>query len=309
MRCFIHGTEAEFWRKFNKNNHLDTIPNSFRDIIRGRIEFIGAVRGNGDRIYLKYLTWLKKLAPDLVNDKKWNNVVAQNLLLEQQRILPLPIVWCEGKTDVKHLKSALKWLSNNGANYEFQIEFEEGLDEQKQGSSELLRMCEQFSKKRHVQPIIAIFDRDEPDIIKKAHNDSEGFKNWGNGVYSFAIPVPKHRLDKDGVCIELYYKDTEIQKEDENGRRLFLSSEFRISGRHNSLDLVTDRNKVKTSQLKIISDGVFDTEDINIALSKDKFANYILEGIENFNDFDFEEFQKIFMIIKNVLIHHTENNI
>ena len=308
----LENAEAKFWENFNEKHHLHTIPTSFRDIIRGKIEFIGAVRGDGDRIYLKYLTWLRKLAPDLVNDKKWNDVVAQNLLLEQQRILPLPMIWCEGKTDIKHLKSALEWLSKNGTNYKLELEFKEDLNQQTQGSNELLKMCKQFSKARQIQPIIAIFDRDESGIIKNVHADSNGFKNWGNGVYSFAIPIPKHRSDKDGVCIELYYKDTEIQRKDKNGRRLFLSSEFNTtSDRHNSLNLFAHRSKSEreSKQLKIIDDSVFDMDHINVALSKDNFANYILEDTENFNDFDFEEFQRIFMIIRKILIDHTENNI
>ncbi|CCQ67599.1 RNA-directed DNA polymerase (Reverse transcriptase) [Crocosphaera watsonii WH 0402] len=93
-------------------------------------------------------------------------------------------------------------------------------------------MCKQFCKNKQDIPIIAIFDRDEPNIMKNIHDDSQGFKDWENGVYSFALPIPKHRENKE-ICIEHYYRDSEIQTIDNDKRRLFLSDEFHPkSGKH-----------------------------------------------------------------------------
>jgi hypothetical protein len=113
---------------------------------------------------------------------------------------------------------------------------------------------------------------------------------------------------QDGICIELYYKDNEIKREDKDARRLFLSDEFNSSsGRHLTLDLNTDRNKFKKNQLKIIDQDVFNKDHHNVALSKNKFAEYISEGVDGFNDFDFGEFQQIFMIIEKILKHLSES--
>ncbi|MFM7599972.1 MAG: reverse transcriptase domain-containing protein [Pseudanabaena sp.] len=302
----LSNAESEFW-KHDKKHRFQVNQDSFRNIIRGRIEFVGAVRGKNDPIYLNFLRWLKKLAPDLVSDAKFDLFGSQNPPKIQKDESPKAIIWTEGKTDLKHLKSALKWLENNGEKYGFKLDFKEDLDDQRQGSSELLKMCEQFCKERQTQPIIAIFDRDEPDFIRKAHDEARGFKDWRNGVYSFALPIPKHRQDVSGICIELYYQDEEIQRKDNNARRLFLSKEFNDkSGKHYDDLQLNTTNKIKSSQLKIIDDNVFDRNHNNVALSKDKFADYILNNAENFNDFNFEEFQEVFKVIENILKHHSE---
>ena len=174
-------------------------------------------------------------------------------------------------------------------------------------------MCEYFCRQKQNNPIIAIFDRDEPDLLKRVHDETTGFKSWNNGVYSFAIPIPQHRKDNPSVCIEFYYKDEEIKRYDNEGRRLFLSNEFNPnSGRHNiDRDLVTQETKKiknnKNNEIKIIDSNVFDSNDKNVALSKDDFANYILQESDNFNDFDFKPFLDIFEVIDRISKHHEEN--
>jgi hypothetical protein len=43
-----------------------------------------------------------------------------------------------------------------------------------------------------------------------------------------------------------------------------------------------------------------------VALSKNNFADYIFNNVENFNDFNFKEFQEVFKAIENILKHHSE---
>lgn len=304
----LENTEADFWRK-DKKHRFQRNSDSFRKIIRGRIDFVGMVRGKDDQIYLNFLRWLKKLAPDLVSDSKFSLDSSQILLKELQKNLQEAEIWTEGKTDIKHLRSALRWLGNKGIYYEFELAFKDDLDDQKQGDAELYSACKYLSKQAQFKPLIAIFDRDQPSRVKDVHENNIGFKIWQNGVYSFAIPIPRHRQDRDGICIELYYKDEEIKRKDNHGRRIFLSNEFsRISGRHLESDFNTDKNKTKGEQLKIIDTDVFDKNDDNVALSKNSFADYIFQGSENFNDFDFEEFQEIFKVIDKILKYHEENS-
>lgn len=318
VRAMLHAWEkyglekaqAEFLIRFDKKQHFHKRQPSFKYIVRGKIEFIGRVRGRDDHIYLNFLRWLKKLAPEMV-DLSTFDVNASSSLDKVQ--LNKIWIWTEGKTDIKHLKAALTYFEDKGRTFDFkndfEINFKEDLPEQKQGSSELLKMCEQYCKSKQSEPIIAIFDRDEMNIIPKVHDEARGFKNWGNGIYSFALPIPQHRPNVKDICIELYYKDYEIQRENNEARRLFLSSEFRSpSGRHQNLEFITDKNKIKKEQLKIIDSDVFDRDDKNVALSKNSFADYILRGEEGFNNFDFEEFNEVFKTIDNILKFHIEND-
>ena len=233
----------------------------------------------------------------IVDNYNPSNVNSNNNLLQAS-------IWTEGKTDIKHLKAALRWLKEKGETYNVEVDFHEYRDP---CSSQLLEMCKQFCKNKQDIPIIAIFDRDEPNIMKNIHDDSQGFKDWENGVYSFALPIPKHRENKE-ICIEHYYRNSEIQTIDNDKRRLFLSDEFHPkSGKHlSNPQLNTTDNKYKSNQLKIIDNKVFDSENNNVALSKDAFATYIYDKEKGFNDFDFSAFKEVFEIIKKILNCHYQ---
>lgn len=55
---------------------------------------------------------------------------------------------------------------------------------------------------------------------------SSSFKDWGNNIFSFVLPVPKHRRSTPEICIEHYYTDEEIKTlvkiEDGSQRRLYI---------------------------------------------------------------------------------------
>ena len=98
----------------------------------------------------------------------------------------------------------------------------------------------------------------------------------------------------------MYYKDSELMRADSAGRRLFLSNEFTYpSGRHktNSDLNCTLSNKIRINKLSIIDTDVYNPMGQNVALSKDAFANNVFNRVENFGDFDFSEFKKIFELI------------
>ncbi|ACB50436.1 probable RNA-directed DNA polymerase [Crocosphaera subtropica ATCC 51142] len=302
----LENAEAEFYKGFNENNNNMKSRDCFRKMVQGKINFIGLVRGDTDHIYLKFLKQLKVLVPDLADDSKINFITSKLSEIKSSNNLHKAIIWTEGKTDIKHLKVAWKWLINKKIVDYFDLDYKDDLEPDKQGSSQLFDVCKQFCKEKRNIPLIAIFDRDEPNIIKKIHDDSQGFKDWDNGVYSFALPIPKHRQDVKEICIEHYYQDSEIKRTDKKNKRLFLSNEFhRESGRHLSKpQLTTTDNKFKSNQLKIIDGKVFDSDNNNVALPKDDFATYIYDKEEGFNDFDFTAFKEVFEIIEKILNRH-----
>lgn len=210
-----------------------------------------------------------------------------------------PFVITEGKTDWKHLKAALESLKKAPPFEQVEIDFLEYEDETQMGDMELLKMCRTYSKAPRDRPIIFLFDRDNASLLTRVLGPEGQHKEWGNNVFSFALPIPGHRRDHPEICIELYYRDDEIMRVDSQGRRLFLSTEFHPrSGRHHTEDLhCMELNKLRRSIVAIVDDQVFNRDSDNVALPKAAFADYVLKRVIPFDDLGFSEFARVFEII------------
>lgn len=212
-----------------------------------------------------------------------------------------PLILTEGKTDWKHLKSAKRSLENYN---DLDIDFLEYEDNVKMGYDPLSKMIESIKNIPNNRKIIAIFDRDEDSILNKY--GEEPFKYLGNNVYAFCIPKVSNDLDQ--ISIEYYYSEENLKTPDKQGRRLFFGSEFHKSG--NSIDNgYQTKEKNKAGKKAIIDSNVFcDTDraqENSVALSKNNFAENILNEEEGFQDFDFSNFDKIFNVIR-IITEHSE---
>lgn len=210
-----------------------------------------------------------------------------------------PLIITEGKTDWKHLVAAFKQVGSQYA--ELDIEFLRYDDELKMGSSALKTMLENLKKVPQSRKVIGIFDRDEMPILKEYGENP--YIDLGNNVYALCIPMINEELDR--ISIEYYYSEADLKREDENGRRLFEGGEFYLSGNSKCGSFqAKDKNKV-TKQV-IIDSGVYQTQDPewtkSVALSKNNFAEYILQKEGKFSEIDFSNFRKIFEIIKTISI-------
>lgn len=217
-----------------------------------------------------------------------------------------PIVFTEGKTDWKHLKAALRRLQSKGLFRKLDIEFLEFEEEIPAGENELKNICKQYSKSPRDRKIICVFDRDILTTVNAVTGKNQEYRAWGNEVYSFAIPEVEHRPDLDAICLEHYYRDSEIKRPDKYGRRLYLSDEFsEVSGRCNankSLIFPFPR-KLQRPQLLVIGSNVYDENDNDVALSKNQFALNVLNQVEDFDNFDVSSFEKIFELIENIILY------
>jgi RNA-directed DNA polymerase len=263
---------------------------TFREIVIGKINFVGMVRGKDDRIYRKFCKNLKEL------DSKINMKVDLN---RQEKI---PLIITEGSSDWKHLKAAFRNLKKENYFPGLSLKFSEYIGSM---GDDLLKAANQL-KKTDIQKrkTIFIFDSDKPKIVEYANDYKGGPRYWGNGVYSFCIPIPKHRSSENGVCIELYYTDDEIKTKGINGKRLFLSNEFDSTSRNHNEGICKYRarlqQKIERGKLSILD--MYDIENgHSVALTKNYFADYVLQGEGEFSKFNFMEFKKIFEIIENLL--------
>lgn len=301
-REYINTVRVMLFKLEKDMDEKNQASSKFSDKILGRIEFIGAVRGRNDSIYLKFLSRLDRLSPNTLNEK-------QKRLVKQDFItLAKPQIWTEGKTDCKHIKIALSALQEKWKYQDLNIELMEDVPDTRQGYKNLLTRLEYAKDRHHQTPNIFVFDRDITDNeIAYVHDENKGFKSWGNGSYSLILPIPEHRRGVKDLCIEHYYTDNELKTKDKNGRRLFISDEFdKRSFRHSlETNISTTSNNVKRGPYYIIDDAVFDATNENIALSKDTFASYILSNTDEFSGFNFDEFSKIFDVIEKIIIFHS----
>jgi len=287
-------SEFEHFSKYNKKsyNPEHTKP-SFNKILRGKIEFIGMVKGHQDKVYKKLLVRYRYLTakPPI----EINTEISEDIILVG-----------EGKTDWKHLKASLNALNLDNSVNSLNVHVQEVGDDIEMGDSQLLKCCRAWSNRVNEKIIICMFDGDVPLIVKNATNKELGFKYWGNKVYSFILPTPSHRTADPELCIEMYYSDNEIITTDRSGLRLYLNKEFDRKTHthkiHKNINC-TESGKLNRRKLCIIDNNVFEDGNKSIALSKNAFADNVLKGNQGYNSFEFREFLKIYELIGKIKNH------
>lgn len=212
-----------------------------------------------------------------------------------------PLIITEGKTDWKHIKAAKKRLGINDIDFDL-YEYEHEM-----GDTSLYKLLIQNSIIPQPRVIIGIFDRDKLRPMNDIDIIGCEYKSIGNNVYAFAIPLIHENDYGDKISIEHYYNKKDLCKQDEDGRRLFLGSEFLTNGNSINGKYQTSfkglENKVAVNG--IIDEKVYKREDLkqtdSIAKSKSSFAQSILDEDDFSKDFDMSSFHKIFDIIKSIL--------
>jgi RNA-directed DNA polymerase len=255
---------------------------TFLGILRGKVQYVGSVRGWDDSIYNKFATRLGTLDSSF-----------------RARAKPLDVditlcIFTEGRTDRLHMQWALERFQCKGKFLNLKLDFGEDKD---RGSGDLIKLCQHLSQKQQFPPCICIFDSDEPSIVRQALDTAGEVKDWSNGVYSAVIPTPTHRLNEEKVCIELLFTDHDLTRTTHEGRRLYLRKEFDPnSGRHRALECYRV-NPGKSSL--VVEEGVFDFASNQLALSKMQFANCVRRAVPPPDETGFAPLFKVLEDIRN----------
>lgn len=295
----LENAEKEYYKEYNIH---PTEHESFKSVVRGKIEFIKHVRDTKRR----KLKFEKK---DFISEKLLRSFFELEITEH-----PKPLILTEGPTDWMHLSAALTALKKSGLFTDLNIDFYKNKHPSMTGESNLFFFCQNAQKMReNKEKVICIFDKDVKKITT-AH--PKGVRKWNNNVISMLLPAPTGYTTTD-YSIEMFYGDQFIKSTfDEFGRRLYLSDEFsedRIhkGKRHVSYGVIPQTGKVISSASgtlkgpkKVIDSLVCKEKDgkfTNIALSKKNFALNILKQEKNFSKADFTEFTKIFSSIESIL--------
>jgi RNA-directed DNA polymerase len=283
-------TTQRYYEKYLGGKYLN--PQNYRPplgkVVMGKIEFIGMVKGKNSPVYRDLLRKFTHLTLGYVKNTDIGDISSAGVL-----------IYTEEKTDGKHLIAALRSFQSQKMFRQISLSC---LDNQ---GFDSLEKCLDFTVSNsqvNTKPQIFIFDR---DINKKLYlkvGGDEQYRFWGNGVYSMVLPVPKHREQSPEISMVFYYKDEDIVGKDKSGSRLFLGSEFNKStGRHLSEDLNCMLLDKLGNPLKVVDDKVFNEHNENVALSKDKFAENILDQTDQFKDVDFSGFTPLFDVVSTII--------
>ncbi|OZN48276.1 AAA family ATPase [Gallibacterium anatis] len=237
-----------------------------------------------------------KNAYDLFFDINNNYKYELDMLKSQIRESTKPLIITEGKTDWKHIKSAVRRLAPD-----LDIEFLEYGEDLKMGDATLKTMAENFKSLPNQRKIICIFDRDNNEILRSY--GKAAFNNLGNNVFTMCIPKISNDLDK--ISIEFYYSKKDLSREDDHGRKLFLGTEFYEKSVNSKCGQYQTRKMDKAGKLVVIDEDVYRLDDKemknSIALTKNNFAECILKEHKNFKDMDFSNFRKIIDVIREII--------
>lgn len=211
-----------------------------------------------------------------------------------------PLIITEGKTDWKHFKHALIHFQNEGKFKDLDIDFLQ--HDYNLGDSGLENLLKNIAKISNTKKIIGVFDNDS----KIGSKYEKTYHHFGNNVFGCSI---KDFLGyyNCGISTELLYKPEDLVTKDENGRRLFLSNEFTETSHHlkSNKNIVCLNNTLldakKNNLIKIVDKEVFDSEENSLALSKEAFANNILNNSGNFANLDLSGFEPFFKIIESII--------
>ena len=213
------------------------------------------------------------------------------------------IIITEGKTDVKHIKTAFQHLKLDQHIID-KIEYYDFSNNQNLGE-ELGKLLDKLSNIHRDHIVIGIFDRDQHI---QENDRGKSYKTLRNNVFRFNIPQLDNdeRKPDDNIAIEHYYSNAEIEIETDHGH-LYMGKDFDKFGKSSDENwfFVGFANNSAITPLSIIDSSKKQLNKINDKakiISKNDFADYVMENPEKF---DFTNFKKIFDVICEI---NTDSN-
>jgi RNA-directed DNA polymerase len=261
-------------------------PPDFALVMRGRVQYVGSVKGWDSAVYRRLATRLQRL------DTEFRPQTLRRLV-SHQRVT----IYAEGKTDYAHLRAALRYFHRQGQF--LKLALHEPSDANYGGDAELKKSLTEARLRSHLEPVVYVFDRDNESIVRDVLGGHE-FRNLGGNLAVMAICPPEWRSSK--VCVELLYADDDLKRCDSSGRRVYRSEEFDDRGFHETESvfspIVDRRALIRESVYRQIGDT-----SASIGLSKAKFAEHVFDESGEFAGVEFDGFRKTFDLLEETVVH------
>ncbi len=256
---------------------------SLASVVRGRLQYIGSVRGSDDPLYLKLAEKLAACDP---------HFEVRRPVVEHEFEAHL---YTEGITDVRHVRAALEHFHEAGEFKNLKLIFDEETD--RGDDKRLAEHCFGLRDFGSDELAVCLFDSDT-----KTARDAVGEHGWqlyGSKVVAVGLVAPSWRDPHEKLCIEMLYEDSVLQTKDDGGRRIYLTNEFHPATTIHKTEQSTIPRSGGDSLIATKVYG-FGSEN-NLARSKAHFANAIEEDPESFAHLSFEGFRPTFQRIVSAL--------
>ena len=256
----------------------------FEQIVRGRVQYVGSIKGWDDPTYQRLAARLKEI------DGRFKPTTPTLGAEEQVKL------YTEGESDLNHIRAAQEYFHDRGEFTDFTLVT--GDNSARGSDTKLAKHCESLADSERDHLCVCLFDTDT-DAARTAVG-SDGWKHYGNGVIAVGLVPPPWRDSEQPTCIELLHTDAVLKTKDAAGRRVFQTAEFdRQSGHH-----VSESCSVRFAAGKrLIEEEVHEFES-NRSLGRTKmdFAIAIEKEPASFDDLDFEGFRPTFQRIETALV-------
>jgi RNA-directed DNA polymerase len=285
LRVLLHQCTLDpegFYQAYRVKNKRDIF-----SVLKGKVEFLGFVRGYDDFLYKKYALQLSKIKEANFIFNKRNLSFGDGLKIN---------IYCEGVTDFIHLKNAISFFKSIGEFTDLDIVFMEN-NAIPDGDNGLLEAFKSARQKNLEDDFLSLFlfDKDVSQTlttITKYNAINPHIKCY----MAMILPLPHGLDDNEQYCIEHMYKEDDRHKIVTDGRRLHLKEEFNEKGFHKT------EKKIYTSMHKksLVADSdIFCIEtQKSVGLTKKEFASLITSTYQS--DIEYINFRKLFIEIQKI---------
>ena len=243
----------------------------FRLVIRGQLQYLGAVRGY-DRVYQRLAAVLAEcdptFAPSAPSLPDAGDVVYAT----------------EGPSDPLHLEAALRSYRRTG---EFkELNLRQVGHRPPKGDQLLWQWLQRQKDVPNTIPQLGVFDSDSSFVRSLG---PRGWTHLGNGVVAVALAPPAWITGDAQYCIELLYERSVLERQDTFGRRIFTRDEFDDAGL--SSDAQYQMEHPRSTTLVVSSVHRVERPDESVALSKVAFGEAIWRAQTPYETVEFGGFR------------------
>lgn len=243
-------------------------------VVRGRVQYVGSIRGWDDPAYLKLAAHLS------VRDPTFRAPMTPPSTVREAHL------YTEGPTDVHHVRAALHYFHVRGELTNLKLVFDVEAD---RGSElKLQEYCERLQEFGSDHLSVCLFDTDTK--IAREAVGQDGWREYGPRTVAVGLAPPPWSDPHAQLCIELLHADSILRTKNAEGRRLYQTSEFHpTTSLHLSEPCAIPhigRNK------RLIQENVYEAgTHASIGRSKANFARAVEDDPGSFDDLDFEGFR------------------